>query len=249
MVCGIALSFYFITQDLPPFKEQQYMANYQQLPIFFGIVLFAFEGIALVLPLQNAMTKPSDFDKKLGVLNVGMVIVTILFAIFGATGYWKYGENTKGSMTLNLPEDDKLAQVIKLIIAAGVGLGYSIQLFVPVQIMFPSIERKYKWIQSHPVCGELAFRTTLVALTFVVAVSVPNLGLLLSLIGAVACTVLAFVLPPILEFIVKSDGDAQLSYFIIIKNTIILLFAFVGFASGGYVSIREIIKELIAKHS
>lgn len=249
MVCGIALSFYYITQDLPPFKEQQYMAKYQQLPIFFGIVLFAFEGIALVLPLQNAMTKPSDFDKKLGVLNVGMVIVTILFAIFGATGYWKYGENTKGSMTLNLPEGDKLAQVIKLIIAAGVGLGYSIQLFVPVQIMFPSIERKFKWIQVHPVFGELLFRTFLVVLTFTVAVSVPNLSLLLSLIGAVACTVLAFVFPPLLEFIVKSEGDLKLSNFVITKNTIILIFAFVGFASGGYCSIREIIKDLIAKHS
>ena len=224
------------------------MANYQQLPIFFGIVLFAFEGIALVLPLQNAMTKPSDFDNKLGVLNVGMVIVTILFTIFGATGFWKYGENTKGSMTLNLPEGDKLAQFIKLIIAAGVGLGYSIQLFVPVQIMFPSIERKFKWIQSHPVIGELFFRALLVFLTFTVAVSVPNLGLLLSLIGAVACTVLAFVLPPILEFIVKSE-DGKLNYFVVIKNSIILLFAFVGFASGGYCSIREIINDLIAKHS
>ena len=85
-----------------------------------------------------------------------MIVVTILFALYGVTGFWKYGENTEGSLSLNLPDDHKLAQVIKLITAAGVGLEYSIKL-VPLQIMFPSIERKFKLIQSHPVIAKLFY--------------------------------------------------------------------------------------------
>lgn len=76
------------------------------LPLFFGTVIFAFEGIALVLPLQNSMKKPHSFSKKFGVLNVGMVFVTAIYITFGAIGYWKYGENTQDSLTLNLPTNE-----------------------------------------------------------------------------------------------------------------------------------------------
>lgn len=51
------------------------------------------------------MKKPSNFAKGWGVLNVGMVFVTAIFVSFGFIGYLKYGDDTKGSLTLNLPED------------------------------------------------------------------------------------------------------------------------------------------------
>lgn len=77
-----------------------------QLPLFFGTAIYLFEGIGLVLPLKNAMRKPSNFSKRLGVLNVGMVFLTIMFIIFGVTGYWQFGEDVKSSLALNLPADE-----------------------------------------------------------------------------------------------------------------------------------------------
>jgi proton-coupled amino acid transporter len=52
------------------------------------------------------MKTPRNFSKFLGVLNVGMVFVTAIFISFGAIGYWKYGEETEGSLTLNLPTNE-----------------------------------------------------------------------------------------------------------------------------------------------
>lgn len=51
------------------------------------------------------MINTDDFDKPLGVLNVAMIIVTILFMTFGFFGYLRWGEETFGSLTLNLPEE------------------------------------------------------------------------------------------------------------------------------------------------
>lgn len=51
------------------------------------------------------MRKPEQFQSPLGVLNVGMAIVTVCNLLVGVFGYLKYGEEVKGSVTLNLPED------------------------------------------------------------------------------------------------------------------------------------------------
>lgn len=55
-----------------------------------------------VLPLKNEMRKPSNFNKPLGVLNVGMVIVGSMFVAIGFLSYLKYGDAVAGSVTLNL---------------------------------------------------------------------------------------------------------------------------------------------------
>lgn len=107
MITGLIISYYYSAQDLPQFSERNYITpELRRLPLFFGTAIFAFEGIALVLPLQNAMLNPKSFSNLFGVLNVGMIFVTGIFISFGAIGYWKYGEETEASLTLNLPTDE-----------------------------------------------------------------------------------------------------------------------------------------------
>jgi proton-coupled amino acid transporter len=52
------------------------------------------------------MRQPEQFTRKLGVLNIGMTIVTCLLITMGFLGYLKYGDNVQGSLTLNLPQQD-----------------------------------------------------------------------------------------------------------------------------------------------
>lgn len=107
MITGLVISYYYSAQDLPPLTERNFIpSDFHQLPLFFGTALFSFEGIALVLPLSNSMRNPESFSKPYGVLNIGMVIVTGIFISFGAIGYWKFGEETHGSLSLNLPTDE-----------------------------------------------------------------------------------------------------------------------------------------------
>lgn len=106
MATGIIMTAYYACQDLPPLSERKNFSTWQQLPIYFGTAIFCFEGIALVLPLQNAMKDPHDFVRPLGVHNVGTVLIILIFTSFGFIGYLSYGENVAGSLTLNLPEHD-----------------------------------------------------------------------------------------------------------------------------------------------
>lgn len=55
---------------------------------------------------ENNMRDPKSFTRPLGVLNLAMVIVTILYIMIGFMGYWRYDTDTKSTITLNLPPHD-----------------------------------------------------------------------------------------------------------------------------------------------
>lgn len=131
---------------------------------------------------------------------------------------------------------------MKLAIALGVLLGYAIQFFVAIQIMFPNIRKSFKVADEHPFIAEMMFRTLMVLVTFTIAEIVPNLSLFLSLIGSVCSTVLALVLPPLIEFIILSCEEKGIGWFVFIKNSLILVISLLGFFAGGYESLSAMVK-------
>lgn len=58
------------------------------------------------MPLENNMKTPQHFIGWRGVLNMGMSFVAVVYAVLGFFGYLKYGDETKGSITLNLPNEE-----------------------------------------------------------------------------------------------------------------------------------------------
>lgn len=104
---GMGITFYYLFQDIPSVSERDSFAEISTLPIFFGTAIFALEGIGVVMPLENNMKTPTHFIGCPGVLNTGMFFVVTLYAFTGFFGYLKYGDETKGSITLNLPESEK----------------------------------------------------------------------------------------------------------------------------------------------
>lgn len=241
MLAGIGITLYYIVDDLPNIKERDMaVLAWTKLPLFFGTAIYLFENIGLVLPLKNSMKNPSSFAKPFGVLNVGVAMQTTLFITLGILGYWKYGPEVKGSLTLNLPDDEWLAPTVLLILSFGVVLGYAIQFFIPMQIMFPSVQNIIKPAANHPVAGEVMFRASMVLVTFGVALVVPNLGLLISLIGAICGNSLALLFPVLIEYLVVTRDEKPMTSVFIAKNGLILLLAVVGFISGGYESFKQI---------
>lgn len=103
MAIGIGVVFYYAFQNIPSISERQLIGEISTIPLFFGTAMFAFEGIALVLPLKNTMRKPDTFDQPFGVLNIGIATVTLLYISFGFFGYLQWGDEVEGSLTLNIP--------------------------------------------------------------------------------------------------------------------------------------------------
>lgn len=88
---------------------------------------------------------------------------------------------------------------------------------------------------------ETMFRFVLVLVTFGLSVSIPRIDLFISLVGAVACSMMAIILPPIMDLVLfwKASNYSILK---LVKDLVIILFGIYIFIAGTYVSIDDIIK-------
>lgn len=107
MFVGIVITFVYMFTDLPAPAERVGVVSPTQWPLFFGTVIFALEGIGVVMSLENDMKTPNHFIGCPSVLNLGMGLVIGLYTLVGFFGYLKYGTETQASITLNLPLEDK----------------------------------------------------------------------------------------------------------------------------------------------
>ncbi|XP_050421943.1 proton-coupled amino acid transporter 4-like isoform X2 [Adelges cooleyi] len=239
MLTGLMVIIYYCSTDLPALNTRHPVANWTSIPLYFGTTIFAFEGISLVLPLEQEMKNPKQFSSMFGVLNVGMVLVSSLVILTGFMGYLRFGDDVKGSLTLNLPEEFLLSKVVILSMMFGIICTYTLQFYVPVEIIWPIVKKKFGPFKT-PIVWEIGLRILMVLSTFVAADVIPHLGLFISMMGAVASTFLALIFPPLCHMAVTGyEGYGRFRWKLLV-NAITLILGAVGFVTGTYASVYEI---------
>ncbi|CAH0716671.1 unnamed protein product, partial [Brenthis ino] len=194
----------------------------------------------MVLPLKSEMKKPELFQKPLGVLNVGMVIVASIFLTVGFLGYLKWGEDVAGSLTLNLKPGHALSTTVQVLITIAILLTYPLQFYVPIAISWPALRKKYG--KKYPTIKELGYRAVLVLITFALAESIPQLGLFISLVGAISSTALALIFPPIIQLVSTYQNTNTVPSMMVVKNMVIIILGMFIFITGTYQSLAAIIQ-------
>ena len=117
-----------------------------------------------IMPLENEMKNPRSFGNLCGVLNIGMVIIILLYIGMGFFGYMTYGSGVQGSITLSLP-DEIPAKVVQILLSLAIFVTHALQCYVAIDILWndyltqviPEAAKKIMW--------EYVVRTGLVLIT------------------------------------------------------------------------------------
>ncbi len=221
LAVGVVL-YYCISERLAPFGVPEgalLRAPWASLPIAFGVNVYLFEGIGLILPLESKMEKPESF---VGIMWAVHISVATMVAAFGLVGYLSFYNCTLGPIINNLPGSGTLVAVTIWGLNVCLVFTYPIQMVPVFQILEdlllgPSArgERaeccgvRHRILEANPSCARnwrasskflaksLVLRAVVVLVSVGFAVAIPFFDLFLSLIGGLGSAQLMFILPPI----------------------------------------------------
>lgn len=196
------------------------------------------------MPLENEMKKPRAFIKPAGVLNIGMGINVVLYIAMGFFGYLKYGENSQGTITLNLP-GELLSKVVQLLLALAMYFSHALQCYVAIDLTWNEyIQPQFRYMtEKQQLIREYVVRTLIVGFTFMLGYFIPQLDLFISLFGALCLAAVGISFPALIQICTfwKTNSIGG-RIFLVTKSTAIILFGILALVVGTYTSLSEIIK-------
>ncbi|KAI0490819.1 transmembrane amino acid transporter protein-domain-containing protein [Xylaria cf. heliscus] len=199
IIIGLAYLFYYdvltlSTQGLADII----LFNRKDWTLFIGTAIFTFEGIGLIIPIQESMRNPAKFPK---VMFSSMIIMSAIFITMGAVSYAAYGSKTETVVLLNLPQDNKFVNGVQLLYSLAILLSTPLQIFPAIKITENALFTKSGKYNPYIKWQKNMFRFFMVFLCALIAWGgSDNLDKFVALVGNFACIPLTFIYPPLLHY-------------------------------------------------
>lgn len=167
--------------------------NSKDWTLFIGTAIFTFEGIGLIIPIQESMRTPKNFPWVLGGV---MIIITVVFLSMGALSYAAYGSKTETVVILNLPQDDKLVNSVQFMYSLAILLSTPLQIFPAVRILETELFTRSGKYNPYIKWQKNVFRFFIVMLCAAIAWGgADDLDKFVALVGNFACIPLVYIYP------------------------------------------------------
>ncbi|KAI0470843.1 transmembrane amino acid transporter protein-domain-containing protein [Xylariaceae sp. FL0804] len=199
IVIGLAYLFYY---DVLSLSTQGLgsiiLFNEKDWTLFIGTAIFTFEGIGLIIPIQESMRSPSKFPK---VMFYVMIIITVLFVTMGAVSYAAYGSRTETVVLLNLPQDNRFVNGVQFLYSVAILLSTPLQIFPAIRIMENGLFTRSGKYNPYIKWQKNMFRFFVVFLCALLAWGgADDLDKFVALVGNFACIPLVYIYPPMLHY-------------------------------------------------
>ena len=187
ILAGLLYLYYY---DIFTLASQHGIANVKAFnpndwTLFIGTAIFTFEGIGLIIPIQESMKDPSKFPMVMGVV---MVVITVVFTSMGALSYAAFGSKTKTVVLLNMPQDNKFVNAVQFIYSLAILLSTPLQFFPAIEITSQAVFTKTGKNNPRVKWKKNIFRFFMVVICATIAwIGADDLDKFVSLVGSFAC--------------------------------------------------------------
>ncbi|XP_053686201.1 proton-coupled amino acid transporter-like protein pathetic [Sabethes cyaneus] len=239
MITAFGITLYFLLSERISIGDKNFWPEWNKLPFFMSTVLYAIQGIRYVLPIENNMKHPEHFLGICGVLSKAIGFLTVLYVVTGFFGYACYGEDTKGSVTLNLPKQNGLAESTRLLAGIAAMFSMGLSYYVPMDIIWRRIENRIPKERRNLI--QIALRFIVLILLTGVTIGVPELEPFVGLVGSFCSGNLVVLVPVALDVVFRWPDNFGKYQWRLVKNCLLGLFGLVVLVSGTISSIQNII--------
>ncbi|TPX35513.1 hypothetical protein SmJEL517_g02034 [Synchytrium microbalum] len=185
--------------------------NVEGFNVMIGTSLFAFEGIALIVPVAEAMKRPNQFSST---LTVCIVSVGSIFLASGILGYAAFGNKLETVVWLNMPKSDPTVLGLQFLYALAILLSFPLTVYPSIRITESMLFLPIYSGKTQPRIKYLKnlYRTVLVAfLAFLSFVGSNQLDKIVALVGSLACIPLSFIYPTLFHLVLKRQHGGKLT--------------------------------------
>ncbi|RCN45296.1 putative N-acetylglucosamine-6-phosphate deacetylase [Ancylostoma caninum] len=213
-IIGATVIMQFTIRQPNQWRSLPASTNFTGTIMMIGMSMYSFEGQTMILPVENKLETPEAFLAPNGVLPTTMIICTCFMTALGFYGYTGFGDKIAPTITTNVPKEG-LYSTINVFLMLQSMLGHSIAMYVVFDMFFNGFRRKFT--ARFPNCPKFfvdkGFRFFWVMVTYLMAVLIPKLEIMIPLVGVTSGTLCALVYPPIFEMITFwTDWKGLLTY-------------------------------------
>lgn len=198
LTISIAVVLYYIFNDPISFEGRYPFGNPKDLPKFFGTIFYSSVTITLILPMENEMKRPGMLEGTFGVLNVTAFVCCVLYMFFGFVGYLKYGHTAADTVTLNLPSN-WVSTAVQILLSFSAFTSLAISLYIGVNVIWNDYLNKR--ITKHRTLAMYTLRLSFITFTLIISILVPDLQLVLSVLGIISQCTLSTTMPCIIHIL------------------------------------------------
>ncbi|KAF9283156.1 neutral amino acid transporter [Mortierella alpina] len=202
IIFGIVYLWYFSINSLTHNGAGPNIAlfNSDDFALFIGTAVFSFEGIGLVIPIQESMAEPEKFPR---VLALTISVVAMIFGSVGALCYAAFGSNIQTIVLLNLPIRDGMTVTVEILYTLAIILSVPLMLSPASRILGEGIFGD----RSGAVDVKVKMQKNLMRVVLICccallsfAIGGANLDKFVSFVGSVACMPLCFIFPALYHY-------------------------------------------------
>ncbi|CAI2365133.1 unnamed protein product [Moneuplotes crassus] len=217
-----AITFYLeqdtFADDIKPFNPDKYL-------VFLGTAVFIFEGVGVVIPVRDACRDKECFPF---IFITMMLFLSCVLIFFGFFNYAVYGDQLLSSapmVTKVLSKGDLIVEIVMTLFVFNLVISYPLVIY-PSNVIIESYSidkippsKSRFWLRN-------LSRALVVFITFFIGIYLEDtLDRLLSVVGSLTCTPVAFIMPAVfhLQLVAESKIAKRIDYSIIVLGLTLLV--------------------------